>query len=344
MNKFFARFAFPLLAVIGLVGCNNGYTAEEIENLRAQRGAAPAEEQVVNIQLDADDFDSALLVSMFRDNKIPGGIPGIEPFINSPGNPINFVDLDKDQKIDYIKVVEEREGNTVVLEFVACKSTDPNPPENQVSVWTLRLGATPSGDYNLVGGYPDYVSNRTYVNYTVPRSHGLSFGEAYLLASLLHPRPLYVSPGWGGYAYRPFVSQSVRYSTRNTYRTQNRISSVPRSVSQPSSFRVGPQATKTSSVFSQRAAAIQSRSSFSGGSGLSSFRSRSSSGSLNTSGFRGGSTTTRSTPSNSSRSSFGGSRSSFGGSSSGSRSSSGGGRSSFGGSRSSFGGSRGGRR
>jgi hypothetical protein len=338
MNKFFVRFAFPLLAAIGLLGCNKGYTAEEIENLRAQRGAAPVE-QAVDIQLDADDFDSALLVSMFKDNKIPDGIPGIEPFINSPGNPINFVDLDKDQKIDYVKVVEEREGSEIVLEFVACKSTDPNLPENQVPVWTLRLGATPSGDYNLVGGYPDYVSNRTYVNYTVPRSHGLSFGEAYLLAHLLMPRPLYISPGWGGYAYRPYVSQSVRYSTRNTYRTQNRISSIPRSVNQPSSFRAGPQATKTSSRFSERAAAIQSRSSFGGGSGLSSFRSRSSSGSLNTSGFRGGSTTTRSTPNNTSRPSST-SRSSFGSS----RGSSSSGRSSFGGGRSSFGGSRGGKR
>lgn len=328
MNKFLISLAL----ILGIFGCKSeGLTNAEIEALRAERGAAPTE-QAVDIQLDAGDFDGQLLTSLFKENKIPGGIAGIETFINAPGNPINFVDLDKDQKIDYVKMQETREGQTVVLEFVACKSTNPNLPENQVTVWTLRLADGPAG-YSLVGGYPDYVGNRTYVNYTVPRSHGLSFGEAYLLAHLLMPRPLYISPGWGGgYIGRPMVGMTTRYQVQNTYRTQNRITPVPRTMSRPSTFSAGPQAAKATSRFAERANAIQSRQSFNSGSGLKSFRTQQSSGSLNTSGFRSSPTTSRPTTSTPSRASSP-SRSSFGGS-----------RSSFGGGRSSFGGSRGGRR
>jgi hypothetical protein len=314
MNRLFVLFAAIVMTFSTGCSCNEDRVYED----------RPRRPQESSIQISADEFDGALLGRLFEQGKVSGGPAGVESFVNSQDNPINFLDLNKNGKIDYVQVAETREGSTVVLEFVVTQKDNPGLPIDQISVYTIRLNNSPNG-YAIQGGHSSYVTGGTYFNHTVPHSHGLSFGEAYLLAHLFAPRPLYVSPGMGvGFMPRAYMAPSVRTSYATSYRNTNRITSIPRVSSAPQGFSAGPRAAKVSSTFGSRPGGGLDMNS---GSGLQSFRSQQSSGSLNTSGFRSSPTT--STPSQAS---------------SPSRSSSGGSRSSFGGSRSSFGSSLGGRR
>lgn len=274
------------------------------------------------IQISADEFDGALLGRLFEQGKIIGGLPGLETFVNSPDNPINFLDLNKNEKIDYVEIVESREESVTILEFVVTQKSNPGLPIEQISVYTIRVNNSPNG-YVINGGHPSYVSGGNYFSHTVPHSHGLSFGEAYLLTHLFMPRPMFISPGMGmGWTSRSYMTPSARIGFQNSYRNTTRTTSVPRSSVAPQGFSAGPRAAKVGSSFSSRPGGGLSLGS---GSGMKSFRTQQSSGSLNTSGFRPNSTSTRSTTSTSSRasstprSSFGSSRSSSGGSSRSSR-------------------------
>jgi len=313
-----SRFSLVALGLVAalLSGCS-GCSRER--SIPIQRGAPPPTIQV-QANISADDFDMGLLATMVRDNKIQGNVAGIEAYINSAENPVNYVDTDRDGKIDYVKVTDQPAAGTTVLEFTAYKSSSPSAPDADTVIGTLKF--TQQGqNYVIEGGYAPYVVGgaNAYVNYAVPYSTGMSFGEAYLLAHLLAPRAMYVSrwgtPGYA-YSYRPSVSTTVRTTYRTNYVTANRITPITRSTA-PSTYNAGPRATMNASRFAPRQT---SGSGLTGRTGTSSSFNRTpvSSGSTRPSSFTGRSSSSGSSagPSRSSSSgsrSFGGGSRSFGG-------------------------------
>ena len=222
----------------------------------------------------------------------------LENQINQDGNDVNNLDLNKDGKVDFLKVTESENKIQV---------TDDVDENNAVNVATLTITRN-QADNNAadmqIQGNPSYCGQ----DYSY-HSH-INVGEVLLLAYLFSPHRYYVPMYHYGY-YPPYYRGYATSSTRTVTRTYT----TTRNVGGSSSPSVRPSTPSRSSLsnptHSQRSFSARDNSKpvRSGGFGKSS-----SSGSSFGSG------------SSSSRSSFGSGRSSFGG-----------GRSSFGGGRSSFG-------
>jgi hypothetical protein len=277
--------------------------------------------QDINVQSnDIPGFNVNRFADLLKTTSSPDALTQA---INANGNDINNLDLDEDGQIDYLKV--DQVNNTNTLAVYDETSND------KVEICKLTVN-TQNNSYSVVGS-PQYCGN-THVYQSSP---GLTFGQYMFLSWMLTPHPYY-HPYWGyhrGYygGYRPYYSHYSRPYTRTYSRTRTVSRSVPTSVrtsrSTPtqvrssSSVRSTPQRTSVSNpVRSQRefsrGEGNRYRSSGATGSG---FRSSSSSSSRGGFGSRSSSSSSSSYGSSrsSSRSSFGSSRSSFGSSRSSSR-------------------------
>lgn len=295
--------------------------------------------------VSADDFDLEYVLEWVQGE---GDLRQLEEVINNPEYSVHNVDSNSDGNLDYIRVVEHQEDGAVVIEFVARPTA--TSETNETAVASIRVRADDQGRPTISGQYPTYVegSQQHYYPPTVVHHRdGLSFGEAYLLASLLRPHPVYMGMGpVGVYSPRPV------WSGRGSFRSHARSSSTTRRTTTTTTRRISPT-SRPSSVRSTPTAqrtASRLRSTRSGGSSVGSHRNsgrsfrttgssqrdrRAATSRTRSSGSRATPSRPRPTPratrssrSRSRGSSFGRSRSS---------------RRSFGGGRS-FGGSRGGRR
>lgn len=290
-----AKLSFPFLCLaLVMTGCPDS----------RRSGMAPPSRPGVsgNANVSAEDFDLGLLAALLNENKIQGGVQGIEDYINNPDNGINYVDLDKDNKIDYVGVFEVR-GNdaSTTLDFRAYRSSKPN--EEPVAVANVNIKAAGQA-VQIEAGYPSYVSGSSS-HYYAPTPHhnnGLSLGEAYLLAHLLSPSyraaPVYVSrfstPAYRtSYSWSSRPSSAIRTQTRTTVRTRTSVSPTRRAT-RPSTFQ--------SSSYAQRNASRYRSSGTTNRSGVNSYQQRSSSRTRSeASGFRTRSSGSSSTRSNSTR-------------------------------------------
>lgn len=284
----FSKQCVPLIPLaLLLCGCPPSHQSH-------RTGMAPPTRPGVSgsAEVSAEDFDLGLLASLLNENKISGGVQGIEDYINDPSNGINYVDLDKDNKIDYVGVFEVRgEGASTTLDFRAYKSSKPD--EEPIAIANVNIKAS-GQSVQIEAGYPSYVSGASS-HYYAPapyHSHGLSLGEAYLLAHLISPGyrsyPVYVSrfhtPLYrSSYSWHARPSPGIRTSTRTTVRTRTSVSPT-RKAARPATFKSSNYAQKNASRYRSKGTTNRS--------GVSSFKKRDTNRTRNNaSGFRKRSTT-----------------------------------------------------
>lgn len=195
MKKILIAAAF---AAVALVGCNN----------RPQQN---------NVSISANtsaDFDVNKLGDIVKTSTDP---QVLEKAINDPNNKINNLDLDKDGKIDYVKVTEPGKNQLAVVDDVS--------PNQSVTVATINVTPTSdnsSADLNIQGN-PTYVGD----SYMYHSHFGLT--DFLLLSYLMRPHPYYMPMYHYGYYpsyyshrtvvsnYRPSTSSAMSAPRRSSF-------------------------------------------------------------------------------------------------------------------------------
>ena len=197
--------------------------------------------------LSADDFDLETVMAMMREDKVQSA-EELEKKIND-GSGINNVDVDGDGKVDYIQVKESRNGDALLMDFLAIPSSTQNENASE-TVATVRFSQnTTTNQVQVEGGYPNHVRGHNDHHYSYHHGHGLSMGEALFLTWLFMPsRPLFYRPyAMGYYTPRPVYPASALQSRRSSYRTSMKVSPVKRS--QPSAGFQSASASRKPSKF-----------------------------------------------------------------------------------------------
>jgi hypothetical protein len=189
--------------------------------------------------MDAKDLDLQAIVGMVKNNKV-NGAKELEKAINTTSG-INNVDIDKDGKIDYIIVKENRGGSNgaISLDLLALPSSTKKQEEATTVASISFKKNVQSNRVEVSGGYPNYVNgyNNHYYSY---HHHGLSFGEGMFLMWMYSAhRPLYYRPMFyrSYYSPRPIYSAGQLRSSRTTYRSQTKVSPV-RKASRPKNYNI----------------------------------------------------------------------------------------------------------
>lgn len=200
--------------------------------------------------LSTDDFDLETIMAMMREDKVQSA-EELEKKIND-GSGINNVDVDGDGKVDYIQVKETRNGEALLMDFLAIPSSSQNEEASE-TVATVRFTKnTTTNDVQVEGGYPSHVRGYNNHHYSYHHGHGLSMGQALFLTWLFMPsRPLFYRPyAMGYYTPRPVYPASTLQSRRSSYRTSMKVSPVKRS--QPSAAYKSASAARKPSKFSSQ--------------------------------------------------------------------------------------------
>ncbi|MHA2280113.1 MAG: tail fiber domain-containing protein [Promethearchaeota archaeon] len=204
--------------------------------------------------LSFEDFDLETVVGLIKQDKV-NGAEELEKFINSD-NGISNVDTDKDGKLDYIRVVEGRDGQAITLDMVAVGSN-----KEEVTVANLRFTQnTTSNDMTVEGAYPNYVGgyDSHYYSYHRPHHHGMTAGQAVFLMWLMTPsRSMYMHPV-PMYTARPVYSRSQLQTTRATTRTTTKVSPI-KNTQRPKNFQVKSAQKTQSRLKKQQAAQFKKR-------------------------------------------------------------------------------------
>lgn len=175
-----------------------------------------------NVSITANtsaDFDVNKLGEIVKTSTDP---QVLEKAINDPNNKINNLDLDKDGKIDYIKVTEPGKNQLAVVDDISS--------DQSVTVATINITPNANNTADLaIQGNPTYVGD----NYMY-HSH-FSFTDFLLLSYLMRPHPYYVPM----YHYGAYPSYYSRRTVVNNYRptTSSAMSSPRRGFSGSSSQR-----------------------------------------------------------------------------------------------------------
>ncbi len=279
----------------------------------------PPQQQANNVTIQSSGpagFDVNKLAQLVKTSTDP---QTLEKAINDPNNHINNLDLDKDNNIDYLKVMENGQNQLTVIDNVS----------NTDSVTVARINIEPNQNNNTAN--LTVQGNPTYAGYDNYYHSSFSFTDFLLLSYLMRPHMYYMPM----YHYGYYPSYYSRVRTVRNFRTTTSSSMSSRSSSSfHNSSRSNSRSSLSSPTRSQRSFSTRNNSAVrSGGFGRSNNNS-----SARSSGFgRSNSSFGRSNNNSSTRSSSSVGRSGFG------RSGSSFGRSSGGSSRSSgFGGSRGG--
>lgn len=238
MQRKIARFAALCLAIIFVaVGCNNHHQSRVIGS--DGRSQTVADGQVY--LADADNFDLSIVLGALKAGKVQNA-DELEKLINDPETGINSVDLDADDKYDFIAVQEEQTSNGKRYNFVAFPST--KGESDKVTVASIDLTRQPSGGYAVNGFYPSYIHGYQYSYYSDTFATPVGF---YSWAYAPHPvvvlRPMGYYRTQYNWTPRPVIDIGVRRTTVSTYRTRTSVSPVTRSQQPPPSF-TRPTASK----------------------------------------------------------------------------------------------------
>ena len=179
MKKVFGLISLALF----LLSCGNNPDQDQGNNVSIQANALPG-------------FNVNNFANLVKRTSNP---TQIESAINAPDNDINNLDLDKDGKVDFLKVVESPNKLQVV---------DNVSDSDSVNVATMNV--TPNNDRTdvQINGNPTYCGPDYYYH----SSFGL--GEILLLSYMLSPHRYY----YPMYHYGYYPSYYHGYST-STYRT-----------------------------------------------------------------------------------------------------------------------------
>ena len=136
----------------------------------------------------------------------------LERLLNDKNEGINNLDLNEDDKVDYIKVTEYGDDKVKGFSLTA----EPEKGEEQ-EVATIEIEKSDSENANVqVQGNQQIYGNNHYY-----RSH-FPVGSFLLWSYLLRPHPFYASP-WG-YGYYPSYHRPYSRVSTTTYRTNaNRV-------------------------------------------------------------------------------------------------------------------------
>ncbi len=197
MKKIIIGAAFMIV----LAGCDNNRRPEQ-NNVTIENNTTAG-------------FDVNRLADMVKKSTDP---QVLEKQINDPANQVNNLDLDKDGKIDYLKITEPNQNQLNVVDDIS--------NDNSVTVASIKINPSADNqqaDLNIQGN-PTYVGDNYYYH-----SHfGLT--DFLLLSYLMRPHPYYV-PMYH-YGYYPSYYSHTRVITN--YHTSAPSPSVNRSYSRSS--------------------------------------------------------------------------------------------------------------
>ncbi|MFA5202993.1 MAG: hypothetical protein WC708_01070 [Lentisphaeria bacterium] len=241
---------WAMLLILVFTACNNNQPSGYRQN-----GNLPPVVQVNQMQamLAPEDFGLNLIGGLI--NSGIENASALEVKINEGAqNPINNVDIDKDQQRDYVQVREAQTNSPVDREFDFVAKPSGGGPEQQIAVirFTEENGQpVMNANYtNVVSGYRDYY-------YTNPLERSLSF----LLWAHAINRAAYYGTVPSSYVYVRSVPRQQFVQTQRTYQTTTRINPAP--VSKP------PATFSQSSFVNRSAPATNSNSLRSAASGVS---------------------------------------------------------------------------
>ena len=144
----------------------------------------------------------------------------LEKAINDPNNRINNLDLDKDGKVDYLKVTEPGKNELQVIDDISSSQS--------VTVASIKVDPTNNNSADLnIQGNPSYAGD----NYMYHSHFGLT--DFLLLSYLMRPHSYYTPM----YHYGSYPAHYTRTTVVNNYRptTSSAVSSPRRSsLSSPS--------------------------------------------------------------------------------------------------------------
>jgi hypothetical protein len=234
------RIIWPLLVGIILAACSH------------KPDAAPVNESLTVVDEGAkeDGLDLQALGELIKKSASPAKL---EETLNKPGS-IN--DLDKDGKVDYLKVTEAKsDSNSRDLKF-----TDITADSTPTVVADVNISRTAGnqGTMNVAGNQNLYGSSNTYQS-------GFPLGEVLLMAYLFSPHMPYYSPyHYGAYPgyYRPYAPMpQATYHNTVTHYTSHPIGTVSTPV---------PSRTLSGATRSQRSFGVRSSSAPAGSGGFGS--------------------------------------------------------------------------
>ncbi len=171
------------------------------------------------------DFSLDTVVALLRSGVTDG--PSLEARINDRSTGISNVDVDKDEKADYINVVEAQIPSGKKMELVAHPSSGVGP---DVPFAVIRFEPGPSG-VDVQAGYAPLVDPGGRYYYHDTLASDLAFSTWLFLAT----RPVYVSRVPVGYAYGRRMPASTFAQTRTAYTTTTRVSPAA-AAPRPASF------------------------------------------------------------------------------------------------------------
>ena len=230
------------LLILISTACNNNQPSGYRQN-----GNLPPVVQVNQMQamLAPEDFGLNLIGGLI--NSGVENASALEVKINEgEKNPINNVDIDKDQQRDYVQVREAQTNSPVDKEFDFVAKPSGGGPEQQIAVikFTEENGQpVMNANYtNVVSGYRDHY-------YASPLERSLSF----LLWAHAINRAAYYGTVPNSYVHVRSVPRQQFVQTQRTYQTTTRINPAPVSK---------PPATLSQSSFVNRSAPATNSNSF----------------------------------------------------------------------------------
>ena len=186
MKSFIKSKAYLLVLILALAllpGCFSSCLSSFFPKTEEKQANLKDKELFNNIK--AKDFDLGAIVSLIKQNKVKD-MAALEKVINSDQNAINNIDTDKDGKVDYIVVREQKnkENNkNMNFEFFAKPNKDAEP----VKIANIDFEIGPK-KINIAGNYDENLSDsdKAYRT-TVVNNHGPSWGQMFFFSWLMTP-------------------------------------------------------------------------------------------------------------------------------------------------------------
>lgn len=171
--------------------------------------------------ISPQDFALDTVVGLLRSGVNDG--PTLESKINDPASGINNVDIDKDGKVDYVRVVESQIPSGKKMELIAHPSGGA-APDTSIAAIKFAQGADTSVD--VQAGYAPLIDPTGQYYYQDHLLANMLFAQWLFMPS----RPLYYASVPMGYSYRSRMAPASFSQTRSTFTQTSRVSPI---VSQP---------------------------------------------------------------------------------------------------------------
>lgn len=190
-----------------------------------------SDEYSVNVQTNisaADGLDLKAIGPLLKKAK---NAQELEKLLNDPTVGVNNLDLNEDDKVDYINVTEYGEGNNRGFSLSVNMGLAEGDTQEVASILLEKKGD--QADVQITGNQQIYGRNHYY------HSHWNTLGSIFLMSYLFRPHPLYYSP-WR-YGYYPSHYSSYRRVSYSAYRGRG-------SVNTPSTMSKSTQKRSTSNI------------------------------------------------------------------------------------------------